>query len=162
MLFTWEPAHLSIGFSFTLGSRWGALSEGNTNFPPICVWLMREKEEVSKERVKDGNESSGGNAIKHRGCKVDNGKATTKKLKIHLPCFWQPSAPSVSSGNTSPVWNRLNCEILRYYHSVHLKLEWSTEDFVERGNRQELESEEKFTWCKLLHNPGDSIERLQP
>lgn len=43
-------------------------------------------------------------ALSTQDVKINNGikKATTKKLKIDLPCFWPPSAPSVSSSNTSP------------------------------------------------------------
>lgn len=101
---TQETPHLSVSFSASLGCRRGALFEGNANFPPVCERLEREKD-VSKERVKDGDERGGGNAIEHTGCKVNNGEDTAKQLKIDLPCFWLPSAPLVSLGNTSPGWN---------------------------------------------------------
>lgn len=97
-----KTPHLSVSFSSSLGCRRGALFEGNANFPPVCERLEREKEEGSKERVKDGDERGGGNAIEHTGCKVNNGEDTAKQLKIDLPCFWLPSAPLVSLGNTSP------------------------------------------------------------
>lgn len=102
---TWETAHLSVSCRSSLWCRRGALFEGNADLPPICERLEREKEEVSREGVKDGDEGGGGNTTKHTGCKVNNGDGTTKQLKIDLPCFWLPSAPSVTSGNTSPEWN---------------------------------------------------------
>lgn len=100
-----EVAHLSVSFSSSLGGRRDALFERSTDPPPVCVRLEREKKEMSKERVKDGDERGRGNAIKYTGCKFNNGKSITKHLRLDLPCFWPPFAPSVSSGNTSPVWN---------------------------------------------------------
>lgn len=98
-----ETAHLSVSFNPSLGGRRDALSEGDADLPPVCVRLERETEEVSEEGVKDGDERGGGNAIKHSGCQVNNGEGTAEQLQIDLPWFWPPSAPSESSGNTSPV-----------------------------------------------------------
>lgn len=102
----WDSAHLHISFGSCLGCRRAALSEGDTDFPPVCERL--EKKKRRKSARKEWKTET--RAVEDKtGREVNNGE----QLKIDLPCFWLPSAPSVSSGNTAPVWKHR--QILSYW-----------------------------------------------
>lgn len=102
--FMWETAHLSVSFSFSLGLSRSGLSEGNADFPPVCLQLWGEKEEVSTERVKDGDERGGGNAISHTGCKVHNGKA--QKAAQNRPTLFLAAICSLSVFRQYLTWGK--------------------------------------------------------